>query len=395
VNSLRSIQERITANFHQDEVIGILRELIQKQSENPLGTEEEAGRYVQALLAEHGIKAELSWAAPGRPNVIARLQGMRPGPSMIYNGHLDVVPAGNQWSMDPFAGIVQDGRVYGRGAADMKSGVAAMIYAAIVLQRLGNPFAGELILFFNADEERGNLGMKHFLTTDLTADWAVISEPTELNICIAHRGVSRYRIQTLGTPGHAAVVTNPDNAIYKMNKIIHNLESLGNSLKKRVDPLLGSASLNVTQIQGGTAPNIVPGSCVIEIDRRILPSETYEEILQEIRECVEEVADVSTYELECSSYLAASQIAPDHPLVKGMEQANRLVREQPCQVKIFEATCEAPFFSVDKGIPTVVFGPGSLSQAHVNDEYVEIAEVVDASRIFVHLALHMLREQGE
>jgi acetylornithine deacetylase/succinyl-diaminopimelate desuccinylase-like protein len=180
-----------------------------------------------------------------------------------------------------------------------------------------------------------------------------------------------------------------------MNKIIHNLESLGNSLKKRVDPLLGSASLNVTQIQGGTAPNIVPGSCVIEIDRRILPSETYEEILQEIRECVEEVADVSTYELECSSYLAASQIAPDHPLVKGMEQANRLVREQPCQVKIFEATCEAPFFSVDKGIPTVVFGPGSLSQAHVNDEYVEIAEVVDASRIFVHLALHMLREQGE
>ncbi|KKI92119.1 acetylornithine deacetylase [Bacillus sp. SA1-12] len=381
-----------SAYFDSNELIEILCGLISKNSENPLKTEEAAAFYIKEILLSNGIETELSWAEKGRPNVLARLKGNQPGPTLLYNGHLDVVPAGSGWSVDPFAGLIRDGKVFGRGAADMKSGVAAMIYTAIILKRMGTPFAGELILFFNVDEERENIGMLHFLKGNITADYTIIGEPTELEICIAHKGVARYRLHTKGTSQHAAKVKGADNAIHKMAEIISNLAKLDKKISEKEDPLLGNGSLTITEIKGGTAPNMVPEKCIIEIDRRVLPGDTKESVKNEIRQALGANSKLKMeYELEEYLFLPASSIPKDHVLVENLAKVCEKVNKEEAKIKVFEATCEAPFFSVHKGIPTVIFGPGSLKQAHVIDEYVEVNELKQAAFAYGELALELLK----
>ncbi|GIO52402.1 M20 family metallopeptidase [Paenibacillus cineris] len=392
-------------SFHEQELLDIVCGLIRIPSENPPGREEEAARYVLQLLRDEGIEAELQWAAPQRPNVVARLKGTAEGPALLYNGHLDVVPAGEGWSEDPFAAVVRGGELIGRGAADMKSGVAAMLYAAILLHRRGCPFAGELILLFNVDEERENVGMRHFLRSGVHADYAVIGEPTDLGICTAHKGVGRYRIRTAGVAGHAAKVLKPDNAIPKMAALISALEPLRSRLKESADPLLGYATLNVTQIKGGTAPNIVPQHCEIEVDRRVIPGETAAQVLEQLKEALNAAAGTSSgeglsagtgevaYEVDDYLFIPASTIPQDHQLVQALVEVTGHVLGNPSAIGIFEATCEAPFLSVDLGIPTVIFGPGSLDQAHVKDERVPVRQITDAAKVYMQLAMRLLQQQ--
>lgn len=379
--------------FDEQELLDITSGLIRCQSVNPPGHEEVAARYIKELLEREGIQAELQWPAPGRANLTAVLTGQRPGPRLLLNGHLDVVPAGEDWSVDPFAATIKDGFLIGRGAADMKSGVAAMLYAAICLQRSGNPFAGELILFFNADEERVNLGMRHFVEHPIHADYAVIGEPTELDICIAHKGIGRYRVRTSGAAAHAGKVKSPDNAIPKMAALIAGLQPLRSHLQTQSHPILGSPALNVTQIKGGTAPNIIPQSCEIEIDRRLIPGETRERVLKQLNDALTAAAGGSDFDYEIEDYLflPATLIEEDHPLVLGLADAVQVVRGNTPVVGVFEAFCEAPFLSGDLGIPTVIFGPGSLLQAHVKDEYVPVIEIVQAARIYGNLAIGILQ----
>jgi acetylornithine deacetylase/succinyl-diaminopimelate desuccinylase family protein len=378
--------------FREEEVIEITCRLIRAAGENPPGGEEAAARVICDVLASHGIRADLSWAAPGRPNVVAVLEGASDGPVMVYNGHTDVVPAGGNWTKDPFAAVIENGRLYGRGASDMKAGVAAMMYAAIVLKRMGNPFAGKLVLFFNVDEERSNIGMHHMMKNPLRADYVVISEPSDLDVCYCHKGAGRYRIETAGVAGHTAVVEHPDNAVYKMVKIVAALEKLGETVRQRRHEALGTASLTVAQISGGTAPNIVPDRCVIEVDRRVLPGETEEQALAEIDGAAREAAEQGgfAYKLDPYLFVPPHEIAKDHPLTVTTHRIAERVTGRPRKIKAFTATTEAPFFSHKLGIPTLILGPGSLSEAHTADESVDVREIVDAARIFVELACEML-----
>ena len=377
--------------FRKEELIQILQRLIAINTENPPGREEPAARFILDLLHRNGIESELQWAAPERPNLIARLKGRRPGPSIIYNGHLDVVPAGSGWTHPPFGGGITEGRLYGRGAADMKSGVAAMLYAAIVLKRLGLPFAGEIILFFDVDEERLNLGMNAFLTEEVYAHYAVVGEPTGLKVCIGHLGCSRFYLRTRGTPGHTSVVTCPDNAIYKMANLIGALERLDQAIRQRAHPVLGRGSLTVSIIKGGTAVNIVPEICEIEIDRRTFPNETLEAVQAEIEDCLRSVSvlDGTSYTLESYQSVPATLIDREAPLVKRLAGVTEQIQKAEPVVASFDATCEAPFLSVQKGIPTVIFGPGDLKQAHIQDEYVELEEVEKAAKIYALLAFNL------
>lgn len=383
-------------HFNSEELLEILQTLIYHKSEYPINTEESAARYVKDLLIENGIEAKLKWVADGRPNVYAELTGSQSGPTLLYNGHLDVVPAGEGWKSNPFESVVRDGKLYGRGAADMKSGVAAMIYSAIVLKRMGSPFKGKLILFFNVDEERENLGMREFLKEDVSADYAVISEPTDLNICIAHKGVARYRLRTNGIPMHAAKVKDDDNnAIINMSILLSALENLNKEIKSKKDPVLGNASLTVTEIKGGTAINIVPSKCEIEIDRRLLDGETEEDVLRKMENALQSVAEPNNIEFELENYLfiPATNISMKHKLVKSLQKVIEERYSKETKVEAFGATCEAPFLSIYKGIPTIIYGPGSLNQAHVVDEFVEVQQVIDASQTFIDLALKLLQEK--
>lgn len=376
------------------DVLDVLEGLIRCPSENPPGREEEAAHFIATVLQENGIPAEVIPVVPGRPNVVARLKGQSAGKTLLFNGHLDTVPGGAGWSGDPFGPVRREGKLYGRGASDMKSGVAAMACAAIRLKRMGCPFPGELVLFFNCDEEATNIGMKWFLNSGITMDYAVIGEPTSLDICTGHRGVGRYRLQTFGVAGHTCFVRNPENAIYRMLPFVQSLKELGQSLRQRSHEFLGSALLTVSQITGGTAPNVVPDSCLIEIDRRTVPGETRESVLDELRERVESVSQSTDvrYALENYLFLPATHLDHDHPLVEVMRRSIEEVRSGNAQVKAFEATCEAPFFSVDLGVPTLIVGPGSLAQAHVTDEFVFENEVPAAVDIYVNFVQRLLGE---
>ncbi len=379
--------------FRAEEYIELLQGLVRIDSQNPPGKELPAAEFVYRYFEENGIDVSFSWPAPDRPNVKASLKGSRgEGRTMIYNGHLDIVPVGDGWTKPPFGAVIEDGKLYGRGSADMKSGVAAMMYSAVVLKRMGSPFSGELILYFNVDEEFSNLGIKHFLEENITADFAVISEPTDLDACVGHKGVSRYRVQTRGQAGHTAVVKQPDNSIYKMVKLVAALEQLSGRVKQTKHPLLGESSLTVAQFNGGTAPNIVPAHTVIEVDRRLMPGETAESSFDEFMKTLKKVADEGNFVFEAEQYqhLPPSIIEERHELVVAALEAANAVTGKRKVAKAFEASAEASFFAVGKGIPTLIIGPGSLCNAHTADEYVFVEEAVDAARIYVALATKLL-----
>lgn len=382
---------QLTADERQ-ELVTLLCNLIQHPSENPPGNENAVAHYIADVLNNEGIETELQDVVPGRPNVIARLTGQRPGKRVILNGHTDVVPCGEGWSVEPFAAVIEEGRIIGRGAADMKSGVAAMMFTAILIHRHRYAFNGELTLLFNVDEERVNLGMEHFLAQGVEADYAIIGEPTSLEICVAHKGVSRTRLTTFGTAGHAAKVREPDSAIDKMARLLPPLLHECRRVKAQHHSLLGNASMLVTTINGGSAPNIVPASCSIEIDRRVLPGEKRNDINSSLSHALAEVGlqPEQDYSLENYLFIPASAIDESHPLV---EQACEAVNNVTGNAKktIFEATCEAPFFTVGQNIPTIIMGPGDLAQAHVKDEFVRIDELHQAAEIYLSLTLDLLK----
>lgn len=376
----------------QQELITLLCSLIQHPSENPPGNENSVAHYIAELLRSEGIETEIREVTPGRPNVIARLKGQQPGKRLILNGHTDVVPCGAGWSVEPFAAVIDGERIIGRGAADMKSGVAAMIYAALLIKRRQYAFNGEITLLFNVDEERVNLGMAHFIAQGVEADYAIIGEPTSLEVCIAHKGVSRTRLTTLGTAGHAAKTRHPDSAIDKMAQLFPELLQECQRVKQMQHPLLGNASMLVTTINGGSAPNIVPQSCSIEIDRRVLPDEKRSEINDSMLRALSKSGLNSEldYSLENYLFIPASAIDDAHPLVEAACKAVTAITGS-ARKTIFDATCEAPFFSVDCHIPTIIMGPGDLAQAHVKDEFVRIAELHHAAQIYTQLALILLK----
>lgn len=377
--------------FDEQEQISIFKELIQIPSQNPGEYEENIALKIHEILNKEGISSNLKYVSEGRPNVYATLDSGIVGKTLLYNGHLDTVPAGNGWDYQPFSAHEdEEGFIYGRGTSDMKAGVASMLYAAICLKRAGFPKKGKLILFFNADEEVVNLGMKQFLKEDITADYALISEPTNLDIAIGHRGVARYYLKTKGQAGHACYVQKPDNAIEKMSKLLPGLFEWGEEIKKqKTNDFLGSALSNVTTIHGGVAGNIIPDECIAEIDRRLLPGETEEEVLQEYTKVLTLHPSNVEYELVNYTFLPASLIDKDHEFVKTIYNIAKKYKEN-VKVKSFEATCEAPFFAVHKEIPTIIFGPGSLDQAHVRNERVHKSQVVTAGKQFIHICTDLL-----
>lgn len=378
----------------QHELLELLCALISYKSENPPGEEQQVAEFIYRYFRQENIDVELQEVAPGRPNVIAHLRGTGTGKHLLFNGHIDVVPCGCGWSTEPFDPVIKDGKVFGRGAADMKSGVAAMMYAASLLKRNQDKFSGELTLVFNVDEERINLGMLHYIKEGITADYAIIGEPTSLDVCIAHKGVSRYNLSTKGTAGHAAKTRYPDSAISKMAKILPALEQHRADVEAIEHPLLGNASMIITTINGGTAPNIVPQHCDIEIDRRLVPGEDRQQIAEQIHQVIAEYngKDSVEYQLDNYLFIPASDVAADHKLtVTALDTVSRFTEKQ-AQPQIFEATCEAPFFSVTSQIPTLIMGPGGLEQAHVKDEFVEIKELYLAAEIYYSMAKELLNK---
>jgi acetylornithine deacetylase/succinyl-diaminopimelate desuccinylase family protein len=372
-----------------DSVKNLLRDMIREASVNPPGAESGCANVVAEKLRGLGVDVELVEKEKGRTNVVARIKGTKGTPVLLYNGHIDVVPVGNGWTKDPFGGEIVDGVLYGRGTADMKSGVASMVAAAEAIVKSGAKLKGDLIITAVADEETGSAkGTRHLIERGLKADMAVVSEPTDLRIEIAHKGILWAEITTKGRGSHASRPHLGVNAIDKMNSIINALHEIK---LEGYNPLFDVPQpvLSVTTITGGTKINVISDQCTIEFDRRLLPGETPEYALKQIKDAVAKAkAEDPTLDatIKVQEEWPAMEVAPEEKIVQTL--ARVVEARTGVKPKFYgkAAGTDASWLVRDAKIPTVLYGPGDPRFSHTADEHVELSKVTEAARVFAVLA---------
>lgn len=363
----------------------LLSELIALPSVNPAflpaghpqAGEQRVADFLAATAARAGLGIEFQTVLPGRSNLIARLSP--PGKirhRLLLAPHLDTVPAAAESQLLPRK---KNGRIAGRGACDTKGSVAAMLSALRDLARSpARPQATEIIFAGLVDEENAQAGSRAFAASGFKADLAIVGEPTQLKVVTAHKGSLWLRLETRGTSAHGARPELGRNAVHAMARIVDTLETdYATRLRRRRHPLLGHATVNVGMIHGGTQPNIVPDACAITIDRRTLPGETETGVRREI------IALLARKKLRAA--FSRAKLAPSRPLetktslplVRQFMHAARQTR--PAGVDYF---CDASVLAA-AGIPSVVFGPGDIAQAHTADEWISLASLQRAREMLL------------
>ena len=357
----------------------LLRELIALPSVNPAflpaddprGGEQRVADFLAATAARAGLAVEFQTVFPGRANLLARLTPTGPVKQRILLApHLDTV--GTAAMPDTlFQPQEKQGRLFGRGACDTKGSVAAMMTALINLTRAGRrPATTEIIFAGLIDEENGQSGSRALAGSGFMADLAIVGEPTRLQVVTAHKGDLWLRLETRGKSAHGARPELGRNAVHAMARIVDLLETTyARQLRKQRHPLLGHATVNVGTIAGGTQSNIVPDHCAISIDRRTLPGETEASVRRELRALLRQH--------KLAAAIADTKGAPCEPLETNLELP--LVKQflhsvgqgTPIGVDFF---CDASVLSAG-GIPSVVFGPGDIAQAHTADEWISLAQL--------------------
>lgn len=385
--------------FDLFEPINLAQNLVRIPSVSGEGGEVELARFIANYFIDRQIKVEWQEVEEGRANLIAEVEGiLGEGPNLLFNGHLDTVPLGSGWTYPPLGGEIIENRLYGRGACDMKGALASMMYAAYIVSLFAPSLYGKLKLVFVVDEEGSNLGVKHWIKSyrerEEVVDFALVGEPTGLNISLGHRGVAAYQVKVRGKSCHMGIAERGVNAIYLASQVIQSIEKKNQELKKFADPDLGNPTLHVGRIQGGTFPNVVPDTCGFEVDVRTVPDfplGRMEETLQDILDSVQQEKELKfNYQIDQSiPYLPPVKISRD---LEGVKILSRSISDVPGEIPTFApfpASCEASFL-VEAGIPTLIFGPGRIEEAHTANEFVSITQIVAASRIYSLLALRFL-----
>jgi len=310
------------------------------------------------------------------------------------NGHLDVVPVGDvsRWKHSPFAAEESDGKLWGRGACDMKGSIAAALEAIAAIQRSKVELDGKLIFQAVADEEiLGPLGTKYLIENSKlsqNADAGICGEPTEFKSMIAAKGLIWPKITVIGRSCHGATPEKGINAISKMTKVIQALESM--ELKAN-HPILGKPTVNIGTIEGGTKTNIVPDRCAITVDRRIVPGERKEEVVQMIKRLLDDLQGkdsklkIETEIGEEFLYAEPSEISKEEEIVKLVSNCYKEVSGKKSEIAGMVGTTDARFLINQGRTPTLIFGPGSLTQAHTIDEFVEIEALKTATDVLAEV----------
>lgn len=385
----QAVLDLITA----EEIRDLAVDLVRAGGENPPGDEGAAAKALGAACSERGLDVRTSEVEPGRPNVTATLPGGT-GPGLLLLGHTDVVPVGEGWSVPPFGGAVRDGRLYGRGAADMRGGLAASVVALSALRRAGVGLAGPVALAALVDEEETGKGIRAYLPA--TADFAgcVVTEPTELRTVVAARGDSYLEITVTGQAAHSGNPADGRNAIYGATRIVAEIERWHDELATRAHPLAGAPTWSVGQVNGGTGTSTVPAECVIMADRRLLPGETGQAVRDGVARGIEALGLAErglSYAVDLTMEMPGFETAAGEPLVEAARRAVRDAGGPDEPVSGWTAACDGGFVARDTGVPVVVLGAGSATtQAHRPDESVALDDLVVAARTYALCALRLL-----
>ena len=361
-----------------DSVIRLLRDLIAIDSVNP---SLEAGGAGEAAVAERiaselradGIDVELTDAAPGRPNVVGVIEGRTRGRTLMLCGHMDTVGVAGMTA--PFDPLERDGRLYGRGSQDMKSGVAAMVDAAVAVARRGGLASGRLVVAAVADEEHASAGAE-LLAAGHRADGAVVTEPTDLRVATAHKGFEWVEVETRGRAAHGSRPADGRDAILHMGRVLACMEAVDATLQAdEAHPRLGTASLHASTIHGGRAHSIYPDRCVLRFERRTVSGEAADTGLAEVRTALAALAradadfDASARQLMTRP---PHEIEDDHPVCRTLMQVLRASGLDAAPTGMSYWTDAA--ILARAGTPAVLFGPAGAG-LHGPDEHVRIDSV--------------------
>jgi acetylornithine deacetylase len=372
------------------DAVALTRELVRIDSRNPTLVpgapgESEVARVLGAVLEAWGFRVEVREIAPGRANVIARA-GTGTGRSLMFNGHLDVVGTDGMRHA-PFDAEERDGRLYGRGATDMKGGIAAMCAAAVRAADQG--VDGELIVAAVADEEYESLGTRALVARGVRAEAAIVTEPTRLAIAPAHRGFAWLEVTLHGRAAHGSRYDIGVDAIRHAGLLLAELDGFEEHvLTTRTHPLLGHASLHASRIEGGTGMSTYPDRCVLHIERRTLPGESTAQAVAEVHEALARVR-VRRPELEAEVRLLFAQgpsdVASDAPVVPALAAAVVAEGGEP-RIEGLSAWTDAALLN-EAGIPAICYGPGDIALAHAAEEWVSLDEIERAANVLTRLAL--------
>ncbi|HEV2970292.1 MAG TPA: M20 family metallopeptidase [Pirellulales bacterium] len=393
------------------DLVSTLRDLVAIPSVNPMGRSVSGPEYFEHRLTDHlerlfqrlALPIERQTIAPLRDNILARVDGDVPpehgGPLLLFEVHQDTVPVEGM-TIEPWTPATRDGRLYGRGSCDVKGGMAAMLGAIARLAEERPPGRATVVLACTVNEEHGFTGASGLCRlwsgersslVPRAPDAAIVAEPTRLGIVVAHKGVVRWRCRTNGRAAHSSQPEAGDNAIYRMAPIVAALERyhrevLGGSA---AHPLCGRPTLSLGTIAGGISVNTIPDQCTIEIDRRLLPGEdparAYQQVIDYLSATIGDKD--SRRHIEHDPPLMQSpglSDAANGPLAERLAEAVRGVIGSATKTGVPFGTDAAAIARA--GVPTVVFGPGSIDQAHTADEWVPLDEVAQASEILYRFA---------
>jgi succinyl-diaminopimelate desuccinylase len=395
------------AHLDTDALIAFLQALVRTPSvylpDAPGANETAAALLVADQLRAWGWVVRVEAAAPGRPNVIAELHGAYgPGPLLLMEGHTDVVTPGDPaaWSYDPFGATIVGRRLYGRGAVDMKGGLAAMLFAARAIQAAGAPFAGTLRLLVPVDEEGMMLGIKHMVAHGHAAGavGAIICEPEGGEVCVAQKGSLRLRLLSYGRIAHGAMPHTGVNALTGLVRWLDRVLLLEPALNAEhgMHPLLGQFYLSPTVVRAGDAAqvNVLPDLAEACLDIRSIPAVRHADLIAQISDLGEAVCAAHPehrFAVEIIDDRPATEIDPAHLLVRAVVNAHTRIYGAAPPYGGVPGSTDGTILVRDAGVPVVVYGPGDKWLPHQPDEFVDLDEVIRAAQVYILAALELLK----
>lgn len=403
--SLRDVLTRID----NEELIQLTRDLVRIPSvirpDDPFATEAAVAAHVERWLAREGFTVETQDVAPGRPNVIAWLGDKGSGRSLLLEGHTDVVTEGDarEWTRPPFAADLVDGRIYGRGAADMKGGLAAAMVAVAAIKRSGVRLGGRLVVGALVDEEGDMIGVKHFCETPIgrELDAAIICEPEQNELCLEQRGVVWARVSAHGRMAHGAMPEAGANPISALGAVLAEVPALERRLRRAsarsryLRPPTVTPTVIQAPVEGVPQSNVIPSSAHATLDVRLTPGPDAAAVSAEIdtlcREAERRCPGVRVEWQALNGVRVATTVDAGEPIVRAMVKAVRQATGRRARFGGVPGSTDGTILRTTLGIPIVTCGPGNRLIPHQVDEWVETSELIDAARIYAASALNFLQ----